>query len=65
MRHRGLDGDGPDRAWAEYGEHLPHEAWTYASWRSGGTRSAATTVRCLRAEGVDRIPAAEQCAEGD
>lgn len=55
----------PDRAWAEYGGHLLHEARTYASWQSGGirsaVRSAATTVAELRAEGVYRILTPEQC----
>jgi alkanesulfonate monooxygenase SsuD/methylene tetrahydromethanopterin reductase-like flavin-dependent oxidoreductase (luciferase family) len=56
----------PDRAWAEHGEHFLHEARTYASWQSGGVRSAvksaATTVEDLRAEGVYRILTPEQCA---
>ncbi|MEW2513549.1 LLM class flavin-dependent oxidoreductase [Streptomyces sp. NPDC046870] len=55
----------PDRAWAEYGGHFLHEARTYASWQSGGVRSAvrsaATTVAELRAEGVYRILRPEQC----
>jgi alkanesulfonate monooxygenase SsuD/methylene tetrahydromethanopterin reductase-like flavin-dependent oxidoreductase (luciferase family) len=57
----------PDRAWAEYGEHFLHEARTYASWQSGGVRSAvksaAATVEELRAEGVYRILTPEQCVE--
>ncbi|MEU1852068.1 LLM class flavin-dependent oxidoreductase [Streptomyces sp. NPDC019990] len=56
----------PDRAWAQYGRHFLHEARTYASWQSGGPRSAvtssATTVEELRAEGVYRILTPEQCA---
>ncbi|MGW7255928.1 LLM class flavin-dependent oxidoreductase [Streptomyces sp. NPDC054834] len=55
----------PDRAWAEYGGHFLHEARTYASWQSAGTRSAvrsaATTVEELRAEGVYRILTPEEC----
>jgi alkanesulfonate monooxygenase SsuD/methylene tetrahydromethanopterin reductase-like flavin-dependent oxidoreductase (luciferase family) len=55
----------PDRAWAEYGEHFLHEARTYASWQSdqirSAVRSAATTVRELRAEGVYRILTPQQC----
>ncbi|GGS88794.1 MULTISPECIES: LLM class flavin-dependent oxidoreductase [Streptomyces] len=55
----------PDRAWAEYGGHFLHEARTYASWQSGGirsaVRSAATTVAELRAEGVYRVLTPEQC----
>ncbi|MGW0884186.1 LLM class flavin-dependent oxidoreductase [Streptomyces sp. NPDC002671] len=56
----------PDRAWAEYGEHFLHEARMYASWQSGditsAVRSAATTVRELRAEGVYRIVTPQECA---
>ncbi|MDN0199691.1 LLM class flavin-dependent oxidoreductase [Streptomyces sp. S.PNR 29] len=55
----------PDRAWAEYGEHFLHEARTYASWQSGGirsaVRSAATTVDELRTEGVYRILTPDEC----
>lgn len=56
----------PDRAWAEYGEHLLHEARTYASWQSGGIRSAVrsdvrTVAEVVRAEGVYRILTPEQC----
>ncbi|EGX60273.1 hypothetical protein SZN_08686 [Streptomyces zinciresistens K42] len=56
----------PDRTWARYGAHFLHEARTYASWQSGGIRSAvrsgARTVRELRAEGVYRIVTPEECA---
>ncbi|MFF4400666.1 LLM class flavin-dependent oxidoreductase [Streptomyces sp. NPDC001480] len=55
----------PDRAWAEYGGHFLHEARTYASWQSGGVRSAvrsaAATVEELRAEGVYRILTPQEC----
>jgi alkanesulfonate monooxygenase SsuD/methylene tetrahydromethanopterin reductase-like flavin-dependent oxidoreductase (luciferase family) len=55
----------PDRAWARYGKHFLHAARTYASWQSGGVRSAvrsaATTVGELRAEGVYRIVTPEEC----
>jgi alkanesulfonate monooxygenase SsuD/methylene tetrahydromethanopterin reductase-like flavin-dependent oxidoreductase (luciferase family) len=55
----------PDRTWAQYGEHFLHEARTYASWQSGGIRSAvksaATTVEQLRAEGVYRVLTPEEC----
>ncbi|MFF6784495.1 LLM class flavin-dependent oxidoreductase [Streptomyces sp. NPDC012510] len=55
----------PDRAWAEYGDHLLHEARTYASWQSPGVRSAvrsgAATVAELRAEGVYRIVTPDEC----
>ncbi|MFD0413303.1 LLM class flavin-dependent oxidoreductase [Streptomyces sp. NPDC127108] len=55
----------PDRTWAAYGEHLLHEARTYASWQSGDIRSAvrsgATTVEGLRAEGVYRVLTPDAC----
>ncbi|MFI1539123.1 LLM class flavin-dependent oxidoreductase [Streptomyces anandii] len=55
----------PDRAWAVYGEHLLHEARTYASWQSGdirsAVRSAATGVAALREEGVYRVVTPDQC----
>jgi alkanesulfonate monooxygenase SsuD/methylene tetrahydromethanopterin reductase-like flavin-dependent oxidoreductase (luciferase family) len=45
----------PDKAWAELGPHLLHEAATYHSWQTPDVRSAAhsgaTTVDELRAEG--------------
>ncbi|MEV6011197.1 LLM class flavin-dependent oxidoreductase [Streptomyces sp. NPDC051976] len=57
----------PDRAWALYGEHLLHEARTYASWQSAdirsAVRSAASSAEALRAEGVYRIVTPEQCLE--
>ncbi|WP_435612615.1 LLM class flavin-dependent oxidoreductase [Streptomyces sp. bgisy159] len=59
----------PERAWARYGRHFLYEARTYASWQSGGVRSAvtsaATTVEELRREGVYRIVTPDECvAEG-
>ncbi|MFD7501947.1 LLM class flavin-dependent oxidoreductase [Streptomyces sp. NPDC001700] len=55
----------PDRAWALYGEHLLHEARTYASWQSGAVRSAvrshAADAGALRREGVYRIVTPEEC----
>ncbi|MFH8348700.1 LLM class flavin-dependent oxidoreductase [Streptomyces sp. NPDC018045] len=55
----------PDRAWAEYGGHLLHEARTYASWQPPGAesavRSAAGDVEALRREGVYRIVTPEEC----
>lgn len=55
----------PDRAWAQYGGHLLHEARTYASWQSGdihsAVRSAASGVAELRAEGVYRIVTPAEC----
>ncbi|MER6311836.1 LLM class flavin-dependent oxidoreductase [Streptomyces sp. NPDC001657] len=55
----------PDRTWAEYGDHLLHEARTYASWQSAGirsaVRSAATDTEALRKEGVYRIVTPDEC----
>ncbi|MFG3494615.1 LLM class flavin-dependent oxidoreductase [Streptomyces sp. NPDC047928] len=55
----------PERTWALYGEHFLHEARTYASWQTGGVRSAvrsrAATVDELRAEGVYRVVTPEEC----
>lgn len=55
----------PDRAWAQYGEHLLHEARMYASWQSAdirsAVRSAATGVEELRREGVYRIVTPDEC----
>jgi alkanesulfonate monooxygenase SsuD/methylene tetrahydromethanopterin reductase-like flavin-dependent oxidoreductase (luciferase family) len=49
----------PDKAWAEVGHHLFHEAWTYHSWQTDDIKSAvhssATTVDELRAEGMYTI----------
>ncbi|MFJ4972216.1 LLM class flavin-dependent oxidoreductase [Streptomyces sp. NPDC088755] len=59
----------PERAWALHGEHLLHEARTYASWQSkdirSAVRSAATTVAELRAEGVYRILTPQALAARD
>jgi alkanesulfonate monooxygenase SsuD/methylene tetrahydromethanopterin reductase-like flavin-dependent oxidoreductase (luciferase family) len=56
--HHFIDDD-PDRAWAEIGHHLLHEASTYAAWQTPDIRSAvhshASTVAELRAEGIYRI----------
>lgn len=44
----------PDRAWAEMGPYLLHDAQMYASWLGGGratSQSAARSVEELRAEG--------------
>lgn len=55
----------PDRAWAEYGGHLLHEARMYASWQSAGIRSAvrssARDAAALREEGVYRIVTPDEC----
>lgn len=55
----------PDRAWAEIGTHLLHEATTYAGWQTPDIRSAvhssARTVDELRAEGIYRIMTPDEC----
>jgi alkanesulfonate monooxygenase SsuD/methylene tetrahydromethanopterin reductase-like flavin-dependent oxidoreductase (luciferase family) len=49
----------PDKAWAEIGHHLLHEASTYAGWQTADIKSAvhshASTPDQLRAEGIYRI----------
>jgi alkanesulfonate monooxygenase SsuD/methylene tetrahydromethanopterin reductase-like flavin-dependent oxidoreductase (luciferase family) len=49
----------PDKAWAELGENLLHEASRYQSWQTADIHSAvsshASTVEELRAEGIYRI----------
>jgi alkanesulfonate monooxygenase SsuD/methylene tetrahydromethanopterin reductase-like flavin-dependent oxidoreductase (luciferase family) len=55
----------PDQAWQQIGEHLLHEATTYASWQTPDIRSSvhshATTVDELRAEGIYEILSPGQC----
>jgi alkanesulfonate monooxygenase SsuD/methylene tetrahydromethanopterin reductase-like flavin-dependent oxidoreductase (luciferase family) len=55
----------PDRAWAEFGSHLLHEATTYAGWQTPDVHSImhshALTTDDLRAEGIYRILAPEEC----
>jgi alkanesulfonate monooxygenase SsuD/methylene tetrahydromethanopterin reductase-like flavin-dependent oxidoreductase (luciferase family) len=59
--------DDPDKAWAELGHHLLHEATRYQSWQTGDVHSAvasnAATVEELRAEGIYRILSPEQAVE--
>ncbi|MFE2512241.1 LLM class flavin-dependent oxidoreductase [Streptomyces naganishii] len=59
----------PDRVWALHGEHLLHEARTYASWQTGGirsaVRSAAHDAAALRDEGVYRVVTPDQCVALD
>jgi alkanesulfonate monooxygenase SsuD/methylene tetrahydromethanopterin reductase-like flavin-dependent oxidoreductase (luciferase family) len=49
----------PDKAWAEIGQHLLHEATTYHSWQTPDIQSSvhsyASTVEQLRAEGIYQI----------
>jgi alkanesulfonate monooxygenase SsuD/methylene tetrahydromethanopterin reductase-like flavin-dependent oxidoreductase (luciferase family) len=57
----------PDKAWAELGHHLLHEAQRYQSWQTADIHSAvsskATNVEELRAEGIYRILSPEQAIE--
>jgi alkanesulfonate monooxygenase SsuD/methylene tetrahydromethanopterin reductase-like flavin-dependent oxidoreductase (luciferase family) len=64
----------PDKAWAELGHHLLHEAQRYQSWQTADIHSAvsstATNVDELRTEGIYRILSPEQAVaackeEGD
>jgi alkanesulfonate monooxygenase SsuD/methylene tetrahydromethanopterin reductase-like flavin-dependent oxidoreductase (luciferase family) len=55
----------PDKAWAEVGHHLLHEAQTYSGWQTPDIRSAvhshATTTDELRSEGIYRIASPAEC----
>jgi len=55
----------PERTWSEIGDHLLHEAVTYASWQPAGQRSAvhsdATTLEELRAEGRFLVLTPQEC----
>lgn len=56
----------PDKAWAEVGPYLLHDAMVYDEWQGGQTshvHSHATTIEELRAEGVYQILTPEQCIE--
>jgi alkanesulfonate monooxygenase SsuD/methylene tetrahydromethanopterin reductase-like flavin-dependent oxidoreductase (luciferase family) len=64
----------PDKAWAEVGHHLLHEAQRYQSWQTPDVHSAvsshASTVDELRAEAIYQILSPNQAiekakAEGD
>lgn len=60
--------DDPDRAWAEVGAHLLHDAQVYDSWQTDGQRTLVTggavdSVESLRADGRYRIVTPEECAE--
>jgi alkanesulfonate monooxygenase SsuD/methylene tetrahydromethanopterin reductase-like flavin-dependent oxidoreductase (luciferase family) len=54
----------PDRAWAELGHHLLHEAHRYQSWQTDDIHSAvsskATNLEELRAEGIYEILSPDQ-----
>jgi alkanesulfonate monooxygenase SsuD/methylene tetrahydromethanopterin reductase-like flavin-dependent oxidoreductase (luciferase family) len=64
----------PDKAWAELGHHLLHEAERYQSWQTADIHSAvsskATTAEELRAEGIYQILSPDEAiaackAQGD
>jgi alkanesulfonate monooxygenase SsuD/methylene tetrahydromethanopterin reductase-like flavin-dependent oxidoreductase (luciferase family) len=59
--------DDPDAAWAAYGQHLWHEASTYAAWQTPDIHSAAhshaTNVDELRAEGMYEFVTPAQAIE--
>jgi len=54
----------PDKVWATYGEHMLHEAVTYADWQTPDIRSSvhshARTVEELRAEGIYQVRTPEE-----
>lgn len=60
-----LVAEDPDRAWAEVGHHLLHEAEVYASWQTPDVHSImhshAQSPEDLRAEGIYRILSPEEC----
>jgi len=56
----------PDRAWAEIGPHILHDAQQYDSWQPAGQRTLVTggavdSVEALRADGRYRIVTPEEC----
>ena len=57
--------DDPDKAWADIGPHLLHDAMTYNSWQTDDIRShvksGARTLEELRAEGVYQILTPDEC----
>lgn len=60
----------PDRAWAEVGPHLLHDAQAYDGWQAEGARQqthvtggAVDSVDALRADGRYCIVTPEQCAD--
>jgi len=62
-----LIAEDPDKAWAELGPHLLHEARRYQSWQTADIHSAvsshAETIEELRAEGIYRILSPEQAID--
>jgi alkanesulfonate monooxygenase SsuD/methylene tetrahydromethanopterin reductase-like flavin-dependent oxidoreductase (luciferase family) len=59
--------DDPDEAWATLGQHVWHEASTYAGWQTGDISSAAhshaSTVDELRAEGLYQFVTPSEAVE--
>lgn len=59
--------DDPDKAWAEVGQYLLHEAALYGSWQTPDISSAvgshASTVEELRAEGIYTIITPDEAVE--
>lgn len=57
--------DDPDRAWAEVGRYIFHDASVYASWQQPGQTSHVTdhagSIEELRAGGVYRILTPDEC----
>ena len=57
--------DDPDKAWAEIGPNLLHDATVYRSWQTDDIRSHVTaegsTIDELRAEGVYQILTPDEC----
>lgn len=58
----------PDKAWAEVGPHLLHDARTYASWQPAGQRTHVTPddvsdVAGLRAAGRYLVVTPEECVD--
>jgi alkanesulfonate monooxygenase SsuD/methylene tetrahydromethanopterin reductase-like flavin-dependent oxidoreductase (luciferase family) len=55
----------PDKAWAEVGPYLLHDAMTYRSWQTPDIRSSvssgAVTIDELRAEGIYQIRTPDEC----
>jgi len=56
----------PDRTWAEIGEHLLHDARSYARWQIDASMSSAaldtaSTVEELRRNGVYAVVTPEEC----
>ncbi len=59
--------DDPDKAWATWGQHVWHEASTYAGWQTSDISSAAhshaSNVDELRAEGMYRFVTPDEAVE--